>query len=528
MLKRLLENYLINISEREIDRPFRLLLETEGHECLDVKTNHTALELGKDIITFHPQSGNFYAFQLKKGNIDKKYWEKLESQLKQLAELPIFHPNFSQGDIFFPIWVCTGELSPTIEISMKAKNEQYRNEGKPEIKVWNRNTLISKFHDNFFDILYIEENLLLDFIRVTSNISELTYILDEPHEFLCNFLDSIDCSNSRKIRKHLSVFVLIVYIIANRFQYFSNLYHSIDFVISSICIFVSRLIKNQLKENDYRNAISLLKYYLMLLLNQVSKDCKKNEDEIKNLFNHSFDLSEIFEFPLRVHSLASKIALLINLKSSESLNIKEELKILKDILENNDIVITRIITERQQGTFFTITYTLLQNSEEDLARKIIEKTFEWFLVFHSEEREGLSDPYKSEESLVAQLLGIGSDKFIPQKNSFTSHFLSELLYFAAKLDLKAVVGKFWKSISHFTVEEYYPEDELDFYTKIGEKGKMQTYQFPITGSWKKLKENFLKMWNIYMPITRVNPWLITCAALSFPWRCSWRIVDKYK
>lgn len=93
MLKRLIENWLINISEREFDIPFRLLLEALGHVAIGHTTIHGAMELGKDIVSRHPEGELFYFFQLKAGDITPSDWSEMQRQLLQMVTVPYVHPN---------------------------------------------------------------------------------------------------------------------------------------------------------------------------------------------------------------------------------------------------------------------------------------------------------------------------------------------------------------------------------------------------------------------------------------------------
>ena len=63
MLEKIIENWLDNASERSFEKPFCYMLSAEGHTIIH-STRHTAMELGKDIITVAPD-GTPCAYQLK-------------------------------------------------------------------------------------------------------------------------------------------------------------------------------------------------------------------------------------------------------------------------------------------------------------------------------------------------------------------------------------------------------------------------------------------------------------------------------
>jgi hypothetical protein len=167
MLKRLIEIWLTSLSERkDLDIPFRLLLEAEGHVAVGHSTKHGPMEFGKDIVSEKPSEGLFYFFQTKTGDAKPSDWAEMERQVMQMVEVPYAHPNYSIGDPYKPVWVCTGQLSETVRTSLGLRNEAYRKSDKPTVEVWDRNKLIAKFHSAFFDMLFADESFVVDFLSV--------------------------------------------------------------------------------------------------------------------------------------------------------------------------------------------------------------------------------------------------------------------------------------------------------------------------------------------------------------------------
>src|SRR6266516_5404847 len=79
MIERLIENWLTNLSERKnLDIPFRLLLEAEGHRVNGHRTIHGPMELGKDVVSWYPCEQRYYFFQLKSGDVTQNDWLEME------------------------------------------------------------------------------------------------------------------------------------------------------------------------------------------------------------------------------------------------------------------------------------------------------------------------------------------------------------------------------------------------------------------------------------------------------------------
>src|SRR5436189_4011523 len=111
MIERLIENWLTNLSERkDLDIPFRLLLEAEGHRVNGHRTIHGPMELGKDVVSWYPRERCYYFFQLKSGDATQNDWVEMERQMLLMAEVPYVHPNYQPGDPYQTEWVCTGQL----------------------------------------------------------------------------------------------------------------------------------------------------------------------------------------------------------------------------------------------------------------------------------------------------------------------------------------------------------------------------------------------------------------------------------
>ena len=96
MIKRAIENWLINTNERNYQIPFCQVLICQGHEILYISP-HGALELGKDIISVD-KDGNVHAYQLKTGNISLSVWDSIHREvMEDLVNTACDHPNIDKN-----------------------------------------------------------------------------------------------------------------------------------------------------------------------------------------------------------------------------------------------------------------------------------------------------------------------------------------------------------------------------------------------------------------------------------------------
>lgn len=98
MLDRVVENWLDNTTERLFQQPYCYMLSADGHTIIH-STRHSAMELGKDIITIAPD-GTPCAYQLKTGNISLRKWrDEVGSQTDDLVCGQLNHHQLIPKDL---------------------------------------------------------------------------------------------------------------------------------------------------------------------------------------------------------------------------------------------------------------------------------------------------------------------------------------------------------------------------------------------------------------------------------------------
>jgi len=518
---------LTNISEREIDIPFRLLLEAEGHIAIGHKTIHGPMELGKDIVSDKPDEGKWYFFQLKQGNIGLAEWDEVKRQMRQITDVPYVHPNYKIGDPFQPVWVCTGQLDETVRYNLGLENENLRREGKPAFLVWDRNILIDKFHSAFFDILFADESFVVDFIRLASHLADFHGDEKDSREFLRFYLNDLKSAKQRETRKHLATYVLMIAQLSQRYLIKQNIYSAIDLTILALVILIEHIVRNQIDTKLYSKALSHLESYLKFLLSDLVEACGCKRDLLQDLLEPQNGPVELFQYPLRVHSLASKIALLLILKKLRNEDSQREAQLLQIIVKSN-LAFCHLITERQMGTFWIPMVGLMASEELALARECVIQTMDWFMSFHGEGKEGLPNPYEPYEAALVHLTGVEFERFPVYSMNYHSYFLPILLKLACHLNLRELVAKHWSSISRFFIKGYESPTEVELYEYFPKSGKVSYHVFPVTGSWKEIKEQFSeRLHHELTQFTSLHPQSLLYLALAYPWRTQWKETERF-
>lgn len=127
MLRNVLEGYLDQIKERELDLPLLLLLPALGFE--DIHLTHGPVEFGKDVIA-KKWEGNVniqYSFQSKVGNITQSAWRNdVRGQIETALWSSLSHPNFDKSLPHQVVLLTTGDLRHNAQIEFQEFNDKIR------------------------------------------------------------------------------------------------------------------------------------------------------------------------------------------------------------------------------------------------------------------------------------------------------------------------------------------------------------------------------------------------------------------
>ena len=145
MLERVIENWLDKATELSYQTPFCYMLSAEGHAIIHL-TRHSAMEMGKDIITIAPD-GTPCAFQLKAGNISLAKWrQEISPQIDDLVVGQINHPSVDNSKHHRSYLVTNGNIHEEVGRAIDDRNRTWANQGQPylHLKTIVRGQLIEK------------------------------------------------------------------------------------------------------------------------------------------------------------------------------------------------------------------------------------------------------------------------------------------------------------------------------------------------------------------------------------------------
>ena len=124
MLKKAIENWLINTNERNYLPAFCQILLNEGKEIIYI-SQHGEMEQGKDIIAID-RKGRCYAYQLKTGVINLNVWRKIRGEIEELTRFPPIHPSIDKRKIHKSFLVTNRYVTDSVRIQIDQMNEDNR------------------------------------------------------------------------------------------------------------------------------------------------------------------------------------------------------------------------------------------------------------------------------------------------------------------------------------------------------------------------------------------------------------------
>ncbi len=502
MLREITENYLDHLSkpaagnknlrERAFEVPFRALLYAMGYECQDTHTDHGMLEFGKDIIALRRGEDpptKVYCFQMKVGDISKNDWNDMERQLKELLIIPVEHPNAPPDLPREPIWVTTGQLTPTVEKLMSDFNEHYRSRGEPEVHVWTRNRLIDLFVKHFFDISLFPSEQVLTVCQIILSMKDNQYSKAALIDFLERFLfsdpsDTLDIAHNK-----LSSFIAISAYLANRGREIDDLYNAYEQIQTIIAYMWRYLFRRRDQFEELHRHYELIRELLLGLAEEIVTLITEKISSENGLYNPEGDLlTEIIQYPMRIFDIIEKLSLLAFFyhKIGNEPKAQKYLDLLCKVIENN-VASSHVIWERNMCAIWAAFTVLRIYNKERLARQWITDLIKW-VSERFERFDGIPRPKASVQEFVEHHLAMPFD-FIETSEITTSRLAPRLFEILAWFGFRDAYE--W-GVSRFRgvrMYEFHPEDEEQIYLEHMKRGTRAQVQLP--KSWDEYQKTRL-------------------------------------
>lgn len=528
MIEKAIENWLINTNENNYRVAFCQVLLNEGHK---VFSTHGPLEYGKDIISMDSH-GNYFAFQLKGGDINTKEYGKIQSQINDLVEISINHPSFDLDKPHNPYLVTNGLVDTYTNEKINKYNEEYVKRGYEKLKICDKNNLLQKFikaQGKFIPKEFDDFYLFLDLLTLDGK----DFL---PKERFLGFLDHIIFNDipKRKSDKSnaISSSLIIVSYLLDPFQREKN-YYALSEAWTCLAASIIRFTERSKLEKDLWIAslnliISEIERNLLLLKEETLN--KKNflegsiVGESRTLYNSRI---------LIVMGTLATLELYYFKSNNEYTFDKRILELIKDNGKN-----LYFWGESAFPYYFNLIKYLELNNENDLAEEFLESIFVR-IVNRNQPRNnyGLLNPYYSANDalecisrleleiqsfygILMEILAIDTTKTLEEalpeikmvgkkpdsinkalieilnksnlgKMDFkqfcgSSFILESLILMLARRSKRPLLEEYWQNLSHIFLETFEFNNKEDLFAWFTKDGKYHEEHVNTPTKWSDL------------------------------------------
>lgn len=514
MIEKAIENWLVNTNENNYRTALCQVLLTEGHQIFNM---HGPLEEGKDIISID-SNGDYFAFQLKRGDVNTKEWRLIKSQIDELIEIDINHPCFDPKIDHKSFLVTNGTFNTHTIEKINKYNDSHKRRDYGKLEIWDKNNLLKKFikaQGKFIPTEFDDFYLFLDLL--TLNGKDFL-----PKERFSSFLDHIIFKNIPKLVSDrydaVSSSLIIVSYLLDPFQREKN-YYALFEAWTCLAASVIRFCKRcNLKSELWNESLNLIVSEMIRNLELLKKETLTKKDFIEgNIIGESRTI-----YNARILIVISALASLelYYFKSNEEYDFDND--ILNLILENVKNLF--FWGESAFPYYFNIIKYLELNEEKDLAGDLLENIFTQIVTRNQPQSNyGLPNPYyganevleciskleielelKSVYAIIREITAIDTTKTFQEvshdinkigkkPNSVnkavfeilnksnlkqmdfkqfcgSSFILESLILMLVRRAKKDILKKYWHDVSYIILETFemdYKEDLFAWYTKDG-------------------------------------------------------------
>ena len=492
MLEKIIENWLDKATERSFQQPYCYMLSDDGHTIIH-STRHTAMEMGKDIITIGPD-GTPCAFQLKTGNISLAKWQnEVSRQIDDLVVGKIPDSLVNSPKHHRSYLVTNGRVEEEVSRAIDDRNRTWANliHFDCHLKTIVRGELFAKAKELGTDLWPSELNdtktLLEMFLENGKGVIPKAKLADlfestVPLELLDN--------GKAPFRSHCARSIasagLLCAVATSSFSKQNNHVAEIEAWTLYIAYVLAVAERWGLPAKTYKNELKIAKDSIY---NSLATLC----DEIKERGDHLIEgdpFTDSYVYRVRMTWLLGLMSIYALWRHSEEEPTDEIDDFLREFCKEKQHLL-ELWGEAAVPQFLAFLWYF---------RKINATMGPTISLYHliaeichrnaPNSRTFLANPYYEAEDILphlfAPILGPGED---PLEETFTnsSYALEGLVHLFIRRNWKQTMKGLWPSVSKLASISFKPENPWDFYRWRNKDGKrLDVYPEP-TQEWEDLK-----------------------------------------
>lgn len=532
MLKRLLENWLDNVNERNYQPVFLQILIKKGYTVVH-NTRHHPLEFGKDVITIAPD-GVPCVYQLKgnpSGRVNlKQYREEIAAQVHEMVNLSLkSHVGIDKSHRCF--FVTNGEVDEDVRRLISDLNIEISKNIGPErvVQIVARGQFLQ-------DLVELEESLwpkeisdmrlLMETMSVEGNnlfpSEKLDYLLRD----MLFLNDNATKPTQKQLKRNIGSAGLLVALCLSDFSKKNNYYAATtawtiyaSYVIASCEKYGFRLVK--VGEESVKIANDVIADNLISLFEEVIKKSPR-------LYEGS-GFAEFAVYKYRYTLLVGLMSLLWLQKEQANVNLNDEQTCQLETFLNsvsNDIYLFGEGAVPQHLFYY---WYLIGNNKKEKAQEYLQKLMREICGRKlSDNPKSLVDAYWSIEDVVKHDFSMVLDTIeSPLKNyDFShSHFSKPLFHLMVLAGMKSGCQEFWSDYSEIIFNEFIPLKPHSFCLLRNEDGDNNSESVPLVGEWDEISAEAHKIsLNLLPKAMQENQYILAMFLIIFPYRAGTDVI----
>ena len=491
MLEKIIENWLDNASERSFEKPFCYMLSAEGHTIIH-STRHTAMELGKDIITVAPD-GTPCAYQLKSDNISLSKWRgEVGSQTSDLVNLRINHPSLNNSQYHRSYLVTNGRIEEEVSRAIDDRNQAWASQGQSYLHLETivHGELFAKAQKLGTDLWPSELNdtktLLEMFLENGEGIipkAKLASLFEStiPLELLDNGKEPPKSHCTRSVASA----GLLCAIVTSNFSNKNNHVAEIEAWTLYIAYVLAVAERWGIPVKTYKNELKIAKDSIYNSLANLCDEVKERDSLIEgDLF------ADFYVYRVRMTWLLGLMSIYALWRRRDKIKKDETDDFLREFCKNKRSLL-ELWGEAAIPQFLAFFWYFRKidatRSPIDLLQGLISAICK---LNHPKSEIFLANPYYEAEDILpylfAPILGSAAD---PLEETFigNSYALEGLVHLFVRRNLKQTMKGLWPSVSKLASVSFSPENSWDFYRWKNKDGKRWDVFPKPTQKWEELK-----------------------------------------
>ncbi len=526
MLEKVIENWLDNATERSFEKPFCYMLSAEGHTIIH-STRHSAMELGKDILTIAPD-GTPCAYQLKTGKISIKQWDdNVGSQTDKLVCGLINHPSIDTSKYHRSYLVTNGRIEEEVSRMIDDRNRAWDSQNQPYrcLETIVRGELFEKakklgtdlWPSELTDIrtileMYLEEGEGILPKQKLSELFESTFQLDKGTR-----------PSNNECRRTIASAGLLCAVAVSRYSDKENHVAEIEAWTLYIAYVFALVEKWNLPEKVYKNEFEIASQSIYNALGNLCAEIKE-----RTYLVEGDPLTDSYVYKVRMTWLLGLMSMYALWRRIKEEPIDELDDFLQDFCKEkrSHLKLWGEAAIPQFLAFFWFFRKIDGTKKPDcLIYKLISKICN--LNRPGNDRFLANPYYDVEELLPHHFAPILIPPPLPLKDSFEgqSYALEGLVHLYVRRNWKQAMRSLWPAVTRLQFESYAPNNSCEFYRWRSENGHNKFDSPTPTQDWEELKTiSFESEGDCIPPTIKEHPILLLLFLCVYPHRMNAEII----